>query len=587
MRTVYLGTSDFAAAVLERLAASPHRPALVVTRPDSRRGRGQKVGPPPVADAARALGIDVIQPPDVHSDDALAAIAAASPEALVVCAFGALIKEPLLSGYELINVHPSLLPRWRGAAPVERAIMAGDEETGVSIMRLTAGWDSGPVCLAEREPIRPDDDYGSLAARLRVVGGEVLVRALDERPAWVEQDEAGVIYAHKIEARDRALDATRPPEEVERVVRALRPHIGARLPLPDGSFLGVIEAVVDGDTLAPAGGRLRTDGERLLLDCNGGALELTTIRPPGGRAIAAADWLRGRPDPSLTNFWLDARLPERSLDELVEAAVREWDSEAEWPPYLAALTWRGDEEVLEAARGLLRSDEPRARAAGAYVLGQLGIPERTFPARSAELLEAHAAEEDDPEVLATIGIAFGNLGAPYGTETLLRLRRHDDARVREGAADALAGRDDERVFDALVELTADPEPAIRDWATFALGTLSPQDTPTLRDALAARLGDSDDSTRIEAVHGLALRGDTRALDATLDLLGEVGPHDDGGNAADTIWKRYALTQATVRLAALTGDARLKQHLPALDERLMGTAIEGDLRVAYDRVGDGK
>ena len=157
--------------------------------------------------------------------------------------------------------------------------------------------------------------------------------------------------------------------------------------------------------------------------------------------------------------------------------------------------------------------------------------------------------------------------------------------MREGAADALAGRDDERVFDALVELTADPEPGIRDWATFALGTLSPQDTPTLRDALAARLDDSDDSTRIEAVHGLALRGDARALDATLDLLGEVGPHDDGGNAADTIWKRYALTQATVRLAALTGDARLKEHLPALDERLMGTAIEGDLRTAYDRVGD--
>ena len=112
-----------------------------------------------------------------------------------------------------------------------------------------------------------------------------------------------------------------------------------------------------------------------------------------------------------------------------------------------------------------------------------------------------------------------------------------------------------------------------------------QDTPTLRDALAARLDDGDESTRIEAVHGLALRGDARALDATLDLLGEVGPHDDGGNAADTIWKRYALTQATVRLAALTGDARLKEHLPALDERLMGTAIEGDLRTAYDRVGD--
>jgi len=215
------------------------------------------------------------------------------------------------------------------------------------------------------------------------------------------------------------------------------------------------------------------------------------------------------------------------------------------------------------------------------VLGQLGVPERTSPAESAAALEELAAREQDPEVLATIASAFGHLGEPHGIETLLHLRRHEDARVREGAADALSGRDDERVFDALIELTSDPEPGIRDWATFALGTLSPKDTDALRDALAARLDDSDDDTRIEAVHGLALRGDARALDAVLDLLGEVGPHDDGGNAADTIWKRYALTQATVRLAALTGDPRLKAHLPALDERLVGTSIEPELRRAYE------
>ena len=586
MRTVYLGTSEFAAVVLQRLAESEHRPALVVTRPDAKRGRGQKLSPPPVADLARELGIPVLQPPDLHAAEVLDSISEVKPEVLVVCAYGVLVKEPLLS-YEILNVHPSLLPRWRGAAPVERAIMAGDAETGVAIMRLTAGLDSGPVCLVEREPIRVDDDYGSLSLRLSAIGGKALVRALDERPPYVEQDEAGVTYAHKIEAADRALDPTRPTEAVERVVRALRPHIGARLPLPDGSYLGVVRAEVDGETLAPAGGHVRTDGERLLLDCNGGALELTEIQPPGARAMRAADWLRGRPDPALTDFWLDPRLPARSLDELMETAVREWDSDAEWPPYLAALTWRGDEATLAVALELLeRRDDPRARAVGAYVLGQLGIPERTHPQLSADALERHAEGEEDPEVLATIASALGNLGPRYGLETLLKLRRHADPRVREGAAEALAGRDEERVFDALVELTADPEPGIRDWATFALGTLSPQDTPTLRDALAARLEDSDDSTRIEAVHGLALRGDARALDATLDLLGEVGPHDDGGNAADTIWKRYALTQATVRLAALTGDARLKEHLPALDERLMGTAIEGDLRTAYDRVGDG-
>ncbi len=570
---IYLGTSAFAAEVLKLLPP----PELVVTRPDAPRGRGRRLAPPAVAETARELGIDVLQPEDVNAIELPAGD-------VVLCAYGALVREPLLRR-GVLNLHPSLLPRWRGAAPVERAIMAGDAETGVSIMRLTAGLDSGPVSLAEREQIRPDDDYGSLAARLRDVSGDALVRALDERPPYVEQDEAGVTYAHKIEARDRALDPTRPPEEVERVVRALRPHIGARLPLPDGSYLGVVRAEVDGDTLAPAGGHVRTDGERLLLDCNGGALELTEVQPPGGRAMAASAWLRGRPGANLTDFWLDPTLPGRSLEDLAESAIAEWRSDAEWVPSMAAMAWRGDEAVLEAAVELLGRDDPRARAVGAYVLGQLGIPERTFPERSAEALERHAEHEDDPEVLATIASAFGNLGVPYGIETLLRLRRHPDARVREGAADALAGRDDERVLEALVELTADPEPGIRDWATFALGTLSPQDTPALRDALARRLDDSDDSTRIEAVHGLALRGDTRALEATLDLLGEVGPHDDGGNAADTIWKRYALTQATVRLAALTGDARLKEHLPALDERLMGTAIEGDLRIAYDRVGD--
>ena len=357
---------------------------------------------------------------------------------MCVCAYGVLIKEPLLSAYEILNVHPSLLPRWRGAAPVERAIMAGDEETGVSIMRLTEGLDSGPVCLQEREPIRPDDDYATLSDRLRALGGDLLLRALDERPPFAEQDEAGVTYAHKIEARDRALDHTRPPEEVERDVRALRPHIGARLPLPDGSFLGVFAARVDGETLAPAGGRVRTDGERLLLDCNGGALELLEVQPPGNRPMAAADWLRGRPDPALVNFWLDPRLPRRSLEELTKLAISEWRSDAEWAPYLAALAWRGDETVLDAARELSQQDDPRARAAAAYVLGQLGLPERTFPADSAAALEALEAREEDPDVLATIASAFGHLGSPHGTETLLRLRRHDD-RARPRGRDGRAG----------------------------------------------------------------------------------------------------------------------------------------------------
>ncbi len=217
-----------------------------------------------------------------------------------MCAFGALVKEPLLSAHELLNVHPSLLPRWRGAAPVERAIMAGDARTGVSIMRLTAGLDSGPVCLAESLPIGPQDTYGSLAERLQALGGELIVSALDETargepPAFVEQDEAGVTYAEKIGPEDRLLDPARSAEELERLVRALHPHIGARLALAGGELLGVrearVEAVLGQD--GPPAGKLSADGERLLYGTARGTLELVCVQPSGARPMDAGAYLRG------------------------------------------------------------------------------------------------------------------------------------------------------------------------------------------------------------------------------------------------------------------------------------------------------
>jgi methionyl-tRNA formyltransferase len=302
MATVYLGTSAFAAAVLTRLADSEHRPALVVTRPDRPQGRGRRLAPPPVAVRARELGLELIQPERLHDAEPLAAIAAKRPEALCVCAYGVLVREELLAAYPVLNVHPSLLPRWRGAAPIERAIMAGDAQTGVSIMRLTAGLDEGPVCLQGREPIRPDDDFATLTARLEPLSATLLLRALDEHPPFEEQPAEGVTYAHKIEAADRTLDPSHGPEALERTVRALRPHIGARLPLPGGGFLGVqaARALADADGGTP--GRVHVQDERLLLDCAGGALELEAVTPPGARTMATRDWLRGRPDERLVAF---------------------------------------------------------------------------------------------------------------------------------------------------------------------------------------------------------------------------------------------------------------------------------------------
>jgi methionyl-tRNA formyltransferase len=246
-----------------------------------------------VAETARALGLDLDQPQDVNSEEARARIAAAAPEAVCVCAFGALIREPLLSAHPMLNVHPSLLPRWRGAAPVERAIMAGDEETGVSIMRLVAELDAGPVAAQAAEPIRADDTYGTLAARLEGMSGELLVAALDRfPPEFVAQAQDGVTYAEKIGPHDRRLDPARPVAELERTVRALHPHVGAQAALPDGSPLRIHEAGLAGATDVPAG-LVERDG-RLLFGAADGALDLRVVQPPGGRAMAASDFLRGR-----------------------------------------------------------------------------------------------------------------------------------------------------------------------------------------------------------------------------------------------------------------------------------------------------
>jgi methionyl-tRNA formyltransferase len=297
VRTVFLGTSAFAVAVLERLANSPHRPALVVTRPDRPRGRGRRLSPPPVADAARELGIELEQPESVNHEEARRRIAEAEPQAVCVCAFGALIKEPLLSEHLMLNVHPSLLPRWRGAAPIERAIMAGDRVTGVSIMRVSAGLDSGPVYAQRQEPIRPQDTYGSLAARLEQAGGQLLVEVLDSLAGGdaqpIEQDDAGATYAEKITGEDRRLDPEQPAAVLERQVRALSPHIGAYVDLPGAEHLGALDAQAVPAAPNQAVGAVLARERKPVLVCADGALELITVKPAGRQAMTGAEWLRG------------------------------------------------------------------------------------------------------------------------------------------------------------------------------------------------------------------------------------------------------------------------------------------------------
>ena len=256
-------TAPFGADVLRRLAER-HEITSLLTRPDAPAGRGRQPTPPPAKVAAAELGIPVLQPARAEAGLELGA------ETVVVVAYGLLIPEELLDEALWLNVHPSLLPRWRGAAPVERAVMAGDEETGVTIHRTVRELDAGPIAAQKAFPIEPDDDAGAVYEKAARTAAELLDNVLAGDPTFRPQPEDGLTYARKIEPEDRGLDLSRPATELVNVVRGLSPHIGAR-------------AELEGRPVTVWRARLGDDGSFLPVE----------VQPAGGRRMAYDAWLRG------------------------------------------------------------------------------------------------------------------------------------------------------------------------------------------------------------------------------------------------------------------------------------------------------
>ena len=259
---------------------------LVLSQPDRPAGRNRTPTPPPVAALARELGLPLLQPE--HALDALDALRATEPTAIAICAYGQLLPQPLLDLCPWLNLHPSALPRWRGAAPIERMLMAGDTESAVAIMRTVLALDAGPVVALERFPVGPDDDAGEVEASALRRGVPMLVAALAQPGDGTPQTDDGVTYAAKLERADRLIDpAAHTVRATADRVRALRPRIGALLDL-DGDTVTVWRVAPSDAALAPG----QVDG--LTVGLADGALEITEVQSPGKRAMGAADWLRGR-----------------------------------------------------------------------------------------------------------------------------------------------------------------------------------------------------------------------------------------------------------------------------------------------------
>ncbi len=310
LRVVFAGTPEFARVALERLHAAGFTIPLVLTQPDRPAGRGMKLQASPVKQFAQAQGVTVAQPQSLRLDGkypdqaaaARAALQAAAPDVIVVAAYGLILPPWVLDLPRLgcLNIHASLLPRWRGAAPIHRAIEAGDAETGVTLMQMDAGLDTGDMLLVERLPIAENDTTGSLHDKLALLGGRLIVEALEIAACGgltrTPQPVEGVTYAHKIEKAEAQLDWTQPAEAIARRIRAFNPNPGAAT-LWQGEALKLWQARVDqamhGSGQAP-GTVLAAEADGIRVQCGQGVLCVTELQRAGSKRLGAADFLRGQ-----------------------------------------------------------------------------------------------------------------------------------------------------------------------------------------------------------------------------------------------------------------------------------------------------
>lgn len=297
LRLAFLGTPDFAAASLAEIAAAGHDIVRVYTQPPRPKGRGHEERKTPVHELAETLGLPVETPKSFKDPDVLADFAALDLDVAVVVAYGQILPQAALDAprFGCLNLHGSLLPRWRGAAPIQRAIMAGDDVTGVQVMRMEAGLDTGPILLSESVSIGAGDTAGSLHDKLAIVAAQLCPRALAalSRGGLTEtpQEEDRVTYAHKITSDEARIDWTRPAAEVDRHIRGLSPFPGAWFELDGVRVKGLLSRVATGGGALP--GKIVQKDEQFIVACGEGSVELLTLQRAGKRAQSAKDFLLG------------------------------------------------------------------------------------------------------------------------------------------------------------------------------------------------------------------------------------------------------------------------------------------------------